>query len=150
MHRQEFISDFIGIDPEAKISAVTHGWRAKCLQRLVRMGLPVPKVVTLPASAVRQIAMGQQIDTAGILSHFAPNTLISVRPSPANPEWGGPVSLLNIGLNAPAHEVLSRSHGIEAANMLFLQFIQTYAIHVARLDPDVFDGLSPSAHGVSS
>ena len=33
----------------------------------------------------------------------------------------------------------------QAADALYLRFIQAYAIHVARLDPDVFDGLEAGA-----
>ena len=111
MQKYDLISDFTSISPKANILAATHGWRAKCLQRLVRMDLPVPKVVTLPANTVRQIAIGHSIDAKAILSNFVPNTLLSVRPSPANPEWGGPASLLNIGMNAAAYEGLCLSHG---------------------------------------
>jgi len=150
VQKYDLISDFTSISPKADILAATHGWRAKCLQRLVRMDLPVPKVVTLPANTVRQIAIGHSIDAKAILSNFVPNTLLSVRPSPAKPEWGGPASLLNIGMNAAAHEGLCLSHGEDAANIIFLQFIQAYAMHVARLDPDMFDDLSPSLEGISA
>ena len=37
--------DFTEITPQAQIGRHAHGWRAKCLQRLVRLELPVPATV---------------------------------------------------------------------------------------------------------
>jgi pyruvate, orthophosphate dikinase len=127
----------------AQIATASHGWRAKCLQRLVRLDLPVPKSVALPTATVRAIAAGHGVDAAGILDNFGDGPLISVRPSPANPDWGGPATILNIGLNAKRHARLAETHGEAAADALYLRFVQAYAIHVARLDPEVFDGLKP-------
>ncbi len=143
MQKIDPIAEFAEITPGAEIATASHGWRAKCLQRLVRLDLPVPKSVALPASSVRAIATGQGVDTVGILDHFGDGPLISVRPSPANPDWGGPGTVLNIGLNAKRHARLAETHGEAAADALYLRFVQAYAIHVARLDPDVFDALKP-------
>ncbi len=133
------VSDFAEVTPSADIRAADHGWRAKCLQRLIRLNLPVPETVALPAQTVRSIAAGHQIDIKDILAHFGNNPLISVRPSPANPDWGGPGTILNIGMNANRHKTLVKTHGREAADALYLRFVQAYATHVARLDPDMFD-----------
>ena len=132
------------ITPEAAIRTADHGWRAKCLQRLVRLDLPVPRTVVLPAATVRAIAAGGQVDVVAMLAQFGPAPLISVRPSPANPDWGGPGTVLNIGMNAARHAALRQSHGHLAADALYLRFVQTYATHVARLDPDAFDAGQPT------
>jgi pyruvate,orthophosphate dikinase len=136
--------DFTVVTNTAQINATTHGWRAKCLQRLVRLDLPVPLTVALPAQSVRAIAGGAQIDTGAILQHFGPTPLISVRPSPQNPDWGGPGTILNIGMNAARHAALRASHGHLAADALYLRFVQSYATHVARLDPDMFESGQPT------
>ena len=141
MQKYDPIPDFAEITPTAKISTADHGWRAKCLQRLVRLNLPVPATVALPAYTVRQIAAGHGVDARGILAHFGAMPVISVRPSPENPDWGGPSTVLNIGLNAKRHALLTQTHGAEAADALYQRFIQSYAVHVARVDPDLFDGL---------
>jgi pyruvate, orthophosphate dikinase len=133
------VSDFTELTPTADIRAADHGWRAKCLQRLIRLNLPVPETVALPAQTVRSIAAGHPIDIKFILSHFGASPLISVRPSPGNPDWGGPGTILNIGMNASRHQTLVKTHGREAADALYLRFVQTYATHVARLDPDMFE-----------
>ena len=137
------------VTQSAAISTQAHGWRAKCLQRLVRLDLPVPKTVALPAQTVRAIASGQSVDSKAILAHFGGSPLISVRPSPENPDWGGPSTVLNIGMNAERHAGLVQSHGAEAANALYLRFIQSYAIHVARLDPDMFDDIKPGPNALA-
>jgi pyruvate, orthophosphate dikinase len=143
VQKHDPIPEFARIEPSAQIATATHGWRAKCLQRLVRLDLPVPKSVALPAPTVRAIAAGHGVDAGGVLEHFGDGPLISVRPSPANPDWGGPATILNIGLNAKRHARLSETHGETAADALFVRFVQAYAIHVARLDPDVFDSIKP-------
>jgi pyruvate,orthophosphate dikinase len=143
--RPESLPDFAEITPSATIQVAAHGWRAKCLQRLVRLELPVPETVALPAGAVRAIASGHQVDVAAILAHFGREALISVRPSPSNPDWGGPATILNIGMNAERHADLAAQHGQQAADALYLRFVRSYATHVARLDPDMFEpGQNPT------
>ena len=143
VQKHDPIPEYAEISPTAQIAAATHGWRAKCLQRLIRLDLPVPKTVALPATTVKAIAAGHGVDAGGVLEHFGDGPLISVRPSPANPDWGGPATILNIGLNAKRHARLAETHGETAADALFVRFLQAYAIHVARLDPDVFDAIKP-------
>lgn len=150
MQKIDLISDFTEVTPSAAISTPRHGWRAKCLQRLVRLDLPVPRTVALPATAVRAIAAGQPVDAPALLRHFGEGTLISVRPSPENPAWGGPGTILNIGMNAARHARLAQTHGAEAADALYLRFVQTYSTHVARLDPDMFDRAAPGPEAMES
>jgi pyruvate,orthophosphate dikinase len=145
VQKLELITDFAEITPTAKISTESYGWRAKCLQRLVRLDMPVPRTVALPASAVRGIAAGRPLDCVGVLAGFGPAPLVSVRSSPANPEWGGPSTVLNIGMNAARHADLVKTQGQAAADALYLRFVQNFAIHVARLDPDMFEIAEPSA-----
>lgn len=132
--------DYHEITPSAPISTKEHGGRAKCLQRLVRLEMPVPQTVAIPFSTVHRIAGGYRLDTAKLLSVFGDAPLISVRPSSEDPDWGGPGAILNIGMNDKKHAELAETHGKEAADRLYRRFVQTFAIHVARLDPDMFDG----------
>jgi len=130
------------VTPTAPISTTTHGGRAKCLQRLVRLDMPVPRTVALSFTAVHQIAEGHLPDIAAIMGEFEPDTVICVRPSSEDPDWGGPGAILNIGMNEARHADLCATLGEDAANALYLRFVQAYAIHVARLDPDVFDDIT--------
>jgi pyruvate,orthophosphate dikinase len=148
VQKHDPILDFTQVTPSARIATLTHGWRAKCLQRLVRLDMPVPETVALPSGTVRAIAQGASVDSDGILALFGPAPLVSVRPSPENPDWGGPATVLNIGLNPARHKALVATHGAEAADTLYLRFIQSYATHVARLDPDMFDVPVPSAQAI--
>jgi len=127
------------ITPTAPMSAEVYGGRAKCLQRLVRLGMPVPTTLALSFDAVLQIAKEQMPDMAAILEPFGPAPLLSVRPSSLDPDWGGPGAILNIGMNDESYVVLSERVGEAAATALYVRFVQSYAIHVVRLDPDVFD-----------
>ena len=140
--------EYAEITPTTQMKSEAYGWRAKCLQRLIRLDLPVPKTVALPASTVRAIAQGTPVDTAAILNHFGTSPLVSVRPSPANPNWGGPGTILNVGMNAARHKALKNTHGQSAADAIFLRFVNAYATHVARLDPDLFEGGPNSAEAL--
>ncbi len=139
MQKHARTEPFTLITPAAVVEAATHGGRAKCLQRLIRLDMPVPATVTLPFDTVHRIAAGHLPEMQRILAIFGPHPLVSVRPSSQDSDWGGPGAILNIGMTAARHEALSASHGREAANALYLRFIQAYAVHVARLDPDMFD-----------
>ncbi len=133
------VPDSVLITPTAPIANHTHGGRAKCLQRLVRLDLPVPTTVALSFEAVHAIANGGMPDLAAIVGCFAPDALLCVRPSSEDPDWGGPGAILNIGMNDARYVELCQSLGREAAAALYLRFVQSYAVHVARLDPDAFD-----------
>lgn len=130
------------ITATAPVATSTHGGRAKCLQRLVRLDLPVPRTVALSFDAVHQIAEGSLPDVAAIVSQFEPDALLCVRPSSEDPDWGGPGAVLNIGMNDTLYRKMSETVGQDTASALYLRFVQSYAIHVARLDPDEFDQLS--------
>ena len=133
---------FALVTETARIDAARHGGRAKCLQRLVRLGLPVPTTVALPFETVAAIAQGRMPDLAALLAPFGAAPLLSVRPSSQDPDWGGPGTVLNIGLNPAAEAALAATHGVEAASALHLRLIETYATQVARLDPDTFAGVA--------
>jgi len=136
--------DYSEITNSAPIASRSHGWRAKCLQRLVRLDMPVPKTVALSFDAVRAIAAGAMPELGSLLGRFKTGQLLSVRPSAENPDWGGPGAILNIGMNDERHAEIAALHGDDTATALYLAFVQSYAQHVARLDPDMFSGVEPS------
>ncbi|MEP5729250.1 MAG: putative PEP-binding protein [Sulfitobacter sp.] len=127
------------VTPTAPIANATHGGRAKCLQRLVRLDLPVPQTVAVSFDAVQRIANGDIPDIASVVAEMPKGALMCVRPSSQDPDWGGPGAVLNIGINTPRFEELCTSMGEAAAAALYTRFVQSYAINVARLDPDMFD-----------
>ncbi|MRX51856.1 pyruvate, phosphate dikinase [Paracoccus sp. S-4012] len=127
------------ITPTAPIRRSVHGWRSKCLQRLIRIGLPVPTTFAIPVGVVRRIAAGQ-LPPREMLTQMirAADGLLAVRPSAVDPDWGGPGTVLNVGINDSCHSALARRIGGDAADRLYLNFVQSYAVNVARLDPDAF------------
>ena len=125
----------------AEMSGSTHGGRAKCLQRLVRLDLPVPRTVALSFRAVSRIANGELPDIEAVLSQFPKNALLCVRPSSEDADWGGPSAVLNIGMNDDRYSEMCAQLGTDAATAIYTRFVQSYAVHVARLDPDMFDGV---------
>ncbi|MEY8880277.1 putative PEP-binding protein [Donghicola sp. XS_ASV15] len=139
---QNFDENVTLITPSAPVAVATHGGRAKCLQRLVRMDLPVPDTVALSFRAVKAIATGRMPDVSRILEPFGEGALMCVRPSSEDPDWGGPGAVLNIGMNDATYVDLSDKIGHEAAAELYLRFVKNFAVHVARLDPDVFDEIT--------
>ena len=129
------------ITPDAPVATATHGGRAKCLQRLVRLDLPVPDTVALSFSTVHGIAEGDMPDIPRILGCFEEGVLLCVRPSSEDPDWGGPGAILNVGMNDARCAELSETLGEAPAAALYLRFLQAYALHVARLDPDLFENI---------
>ena len=132
-------SDIALITHTAPITTPTHGGRAKCLQRLVRLDLPVPRTVALSFEMVHKLASGEISDISNILSSFAEEDLLCVRPSSESPDWGGPGAVLNVGMNDEIYRKLHLRIGEEAAAKIYFRFVQGYSIHVARLDPEIFD-----------
>lgn len=129
----------------APIHNHTHGGRAKCLQRLVRLELPVPRTVAISFDAVQKIAAGHMPDVDAVVGEMPAGALMCVRPSSQDPDWGGPGAVLNIGINNQRFEELSETLGDEAAATLYMRFVQSYAVNVARLDPDMFDDVTGDA-----
>jgi len=130
--------EFTEITPSADMSADRHGARAKCLQRLIRLDMPVPQTIALPFSTVHDIASAHIVNTSSVLEPFETGTLLSVRPSAETTDWGGPGAILNIGMNRACVQKLGAKIGQDAAEALFLRFIQTFAVEVTRLDPEEF------------
>ncbi|WP_111558634.1 putative PEP-binding protein [Paracoccus sediminilitoris] len=139
------LSEATLITPSGRIDRERHGWRAKCLQRLVRMDLPVPRSFAICCNTVRLIAQGRSIGCEVLQDILSGSGLVSVRPSAVMPEWGGPGTVLNVGINDALHRTLVDRIGQANADAVYLSFVQSYAIHIARLDPDMFTQDGPDA-----
>lgn len=139
---QQNSPDVTFITADAPMAASTHGGRAKCLQRLVRLDLPVPQTVALSFDEVHRIAAGEPTDMKRLIAPLSSTGLLCVRPSSEDPDWGGPGAVPNIGMNAEKHDLLSSKIGPVAARVLYVKFIQSYSVNVARLDPDAFEDIS--------
>ncbi len=138
MQKSRDFAPIVLITPTAAMSAAAYGGRAKCLQRLIRLDMPVPTTVALSFAAVHDIAQGVPLNLDRILPEFPEDPLLTVRPSSESPDWGGPGAVLNIGMNDRSYARLRNLLGETVASRLYQRFINTYAINVARLDPDQF------------
>jgi pyruvate,orthophosphate dikinase len=126
------------LGPDAPVSAALHGRRAERLVQLIGLGLPVPRAVALSFDTVRGIAEGRMPDLAPIFDALGAGAIVSVRGSPENPDWGGPSTILNIGLNAERAAGLGEIIGAETAKRAYAAFVRDFAVHVARLDEEDF------------
>ena len=81
--------DYTLITATADMHTATHGNRAKCLQRLVRLGLPVPLTATLSFDAVRQFGHGVVPDLAPLWADFSLHCFVSVGCNSQASDWGG-------------------------------------------------------------
>ena len=131
--------NFERITQTAAIQRNLHGVRAKCLQRLVRLGMPVPDTVALSIPLVQRISKGQRPDLKALLENFGSWPVLSVRASTVEPDWGGPATILNIGMNRATEAYFASKLGADAAAALHLKFIMSYALDVAHLDDEIFD-----------
>ena len=138
MQQPTTFTDVTLITNTAPMSPAVHGGRAKCLQRLIRLDMPVPTTVALSFDAVGRIARGQMPDMSQVLQPFGEHALLSVRPSSQDPDWGGPSAILNIGMNDARLAQMRGEMGDAAAYALYHRFVHSYAVHVARLDPEAF------------
>ena len=139
MQQQIIYPPVTRITPSAPMKVAAYGDRAKCLQRLIRLDFPIPVTVALSFDAVRDAALGHLPDMAALMAPFGPQPLLSVRPSSENADWGGPSAILNVGMNDARYASMAQEMGEQPAAQLYLHFVQSYAVHVARLDPDEFD-----------
>ena len=79
--------------------AVVHGGRAKCLQRLVRLDMPVPRTVALSFDAVHRSPSARCPTWQRSWRLLATTPLLSCARPAEDPDWGGPSAVLNIGMN---------------------------------------------------
>jgi len=139
MQKLATFKPYVEITPTAPIIVAQHGGRAKCLQRLRRLDMPLPKTFAFSFEAVHDIAAGRLPDLERLISQIGDAPLLSVRPSSEDPDWGGPGAILNIGMSDQRYEEMIARKGEAVASRLYLRFIQTWSSQVARLDEDIFE-----------
>lgn len=131
----------LALTSDANAPVDVYGARAAAQVALMQAGLSVPKAWGLSIDAVKAIANEDFPDDWPFLKKLSKGYLVSVRSSPLAREWGGPVALLNLGMNQATCDILKKPLGEEAAIALYARFIQDYSVKVARLDPEWFEEL---------
>ncbi len=133
--------EIIRIQAGASVPAEVYGARAAILAELMAAEFNVSDAWAVPVEQVR--AFGRSIfpDVWPFEADLNQGGLYSLRASPVVRAWGGPETLLNIGMCDAARDALVSSLGANAANALYCRFIQDYAVQVMRLDEEDFEEL---------
>ena len=118
------------------------GSRAERLARLIDLGLPVPKTVAISMHTVHEIATGRHPDAKALFEPFGKNALVSVRSSPGDAKWGRANTVFNVGMSDSTAEHVAVIRGKAAATKLYSDFVRHFAVEVARLDPESFEGIA--------
>ncbi len=126
----------------ATLPAEEFGQKAHTINRLHRAGLPVPEGFALSVAAVREIAATGIPDDWDLTLLVKPGRPAAIRSSPVSRSWGGPETLINIGMNSDILEDLSRSLGELMAATVFCHSVQEYAVSVMCQDVEAFRGIA--------
>ena len=135
------VKDYIHLNSQCEVKRINFGARARRLFLLKAMDMPVPRAVLLSIDAVKKIQTGRKIDTGGILDVFNEEDIFSVRASPEHWDWGGPQTILNVGLNNNKFADLKIKLGETEAISLYLRFILSFSIDIMRIDEQLFESV---------
>ena len=138
---KKVVNGYIHLTSQCEVKRINFGARARRLFLLKSMSMPVPRAVLLSIDAVRKIQTGKKIDTEGILAVFNEQEMFSVRASPEHWDWGGPQTILNVGLNDAKFSALKNTLGDTAAVKLYLRFILSFSIDIMRIDENLFEDI---------
>ncbi|MGG7567605.1 pyruvate, phosphate dikinase [Rhodovulum sp. DZ06] len=122
-----------------------YGQKAASLSQLAAMGAPTRPGFVLAESLVSRIPTGGAEEAAELIRAAAPRmrdgALFALRGSPADPAWGGPPTLLNLGVTGDRLPAIAERIGARAAQDLYRRVIQSFAAGAMDADPDAFEGL---------
>ena len=136
---KKMVSDYLQLSSQYEVKRIDYGARARRLFLLKAMDMPVPKAVLLSIEAVREIQAGKRIDAKRILRVFDEQEIFSVRASPEHWDWGGPQTILNVGLNDNKLPEIKKFFGKTDAIKLYLQFIVSFSTDIMGLDEHYFE-----------
>lgn len=131
----------IALSADADCPASVYGARAVGICNLMRAGLPVPNGWVFALETVRGFSRHKFPDPLPMAEHLTMGRLFSVRASAVERDWGGPESLLNIGMTPDVRDMLIKPLGQAGADRLFFRFVQDFAVQVARMDAEDFEDI---------
>ncbi len=132
-------ADCIALDGSEAVEPQIYGERAKALVDLRNADLPIPRAWAFSSDAVKRFARGEFPDHWPIAEAISEGMMLSVRASPVDRQWGGPNSILFLGMNAEMRDEMAARGSAEIANGIYFRFIQQYATKVAKLDGEDFE-----------
>lgn len=127
---------------DGELSQAEFGIRAHRLSQAAAAGLQVPEgyVMADAQAAIDDLEAFRVVITEIV----EPGQLYALRASPGRPDWGGPYTLLSLGMNDEIHARLKSNGDPFVANELYRQAIVTYGIAVKNLEAEPFDTLVES------
>ncbi len=131
--------DIIQLKAGALTPTDVFGARAKTLADLIAADFNTTDAWAISVDGVRSIARSVFPQDWPFADRLKGGELFSLRSSPVMRAWGGPETLLNIGMTAAVRDKLAKTLGLEAANALYCRFVQDYAVQVMRLDEEEFE-----------
>jgi pyruvate,orthophosphate dikinase len=139
--------DCIELERGADVPAGVYGARAATVVNLMQSDLPIPKGWAFSSDTVAKFHRSEFPKQWPMASAFEQGRLVSLRASPIERDWGGPETLLNVGMNWDVHKKLCGPLGKAATDALYFRFVQDFATQVARLDSEDFDALIDQSMG---
>ena len=135
----------VRLTPTTDVDAERFGARAVRLRDLCRAGVPMPDTVLIEVDMVQRLATGAHRCADQIFEAFGGDAIVAVRSSAREANLGGAKAVLHVGLTRRWLDQLPAAPERDIAIARFHDFVQFHAVHVARLDPDAFIGLSSPA-----
>ena len=129
----------VELGSHSEVPTEKYGARANAIVNLMKADLPIPKAWAFLCDSVHKFQNYEFPKFKGLNNSLNQGILVSLRASPISREWGGPETLLNIGMNWRIHGMLKKALGKAAVDALYFRFIQDFATQVARLDAEDFD-----------
>ena len=136
--------DIIKLKAGALTPTDVYGARARTLADLIAADFNTTDAWAISVEGVRSIARSVFPSDWPFADRLRGGELFSLRSSPVVRAWGGPETLLNIGMTAAVRDKLAKTLGLEAANALYCRFVQDYAVQVMRLDEEEFEEILAS------
>ena len=126
----------VQLSRRSEIDAARFGARAARLGKLASAGAPILDTILIEADGVKDIARGNVTAARSIFVRLGGHSVVAVRSSACDPGLGGPRAVLHVGLTRAWLKSVPEGELRDLATEKFLEYVQFYSVHVARLDPD--------------
>ncbi|MEM7243173.1 MAG: pyruvate, phosphate dikinase [Pseudomonadota bacterium] len=133
--------DCIALDGTQAVEASIYGARAAALVELRSAGLQIPRAWAFSVDCTKRFARADFPDQWPIATALDHGKLLSLRASPVDRHWGGPRSILNLGMTAKMRDQMAKDSSATVANAIYFRFIQDFATKVSKLDGEDFEAI---------
>ena len=134
-------AECVALDGANPIEPQIYGARAAALVSLKQANLRIPRAWAFSVDSVRRFARADFPDQWPIVDALQDGKLLSLRGSPIDRSWGGPRSILNVGMTTEKRDEMAANGAADIANAIYFRFIQEFATKVAKLDEEDFGAI---------